>query len=622
MAYKLIAQSNIYSNLDANYQLEIYEDTADIVTVQTLRIIGGIKLRRGSSSPSDKFMYITPTQVDFSILDSNRWLLGRMQGKPERTFQGILKKNGALYFKGTLISLLSSYDFSQPKTTIPMKLYCGLSRLKQSSALKSLGDGILKLSEMFRIALNSLELDLQMRVYMQTTPVPHMVMIDPEAVEFAYSYFIHNAGARVRDMITDENTNCYTLLESICKTFNLCLYEEEGGTWVIRQGLVDITSYIAVDKDTGNAGSFNANMTRNMSLDDLQISPNSFTVPAITKVSYRADMRNTADCFIEAAGSIGWKNKDFNDAQGWTVQAGGAKILNGTAIVPPGAAISQTSTGKVSSGKNVKIKVQGNLIRFYKFTDPLELHTTVFRVTLLGDDGSTYYLKQDLTWTTVPAYFAYNHYRYNKVEPTTNTINNNTYYSLRINEDLTAFMSNGLPTGRIKVELFGGNNYYNNYPMDTTQYSLCSIEVDPTALPADPDMPQALIVSAEYLPTKEKVIDVPLHDEDAFTNINLWNTLSGEKTRTWEPANKALLEMMAEETLKLNAYDMEGLDVKLMPGKAIEFKDWVYGNFTGTSKHYIPVYLERELIKGNTRVVMIEQEKKAVTISTTKEYSY
>ena len=392
MSYRLIAESKIYSNLQDNYQVKIYEDLQILDDPMSFRIIGDIKLRRGNSSPKNEVEYFAPTQVEFSILDEGLWLTNKMQGKPERNFQAVLLKNSSVFFKGNLLNLYNKRIFTSEDGKVNLKIYDGVTRLKDYSDISLLPDGITNIGNIIKSILNQLELGLNIKMYMNMCPTPHTSGVAPAAA----------IGAKITDFVNqDSNINYYTLLEKILKQFSLTLFQE-GGLWICRQDIsLNSTGTIvsSINSSSGAITETTETALQTFSVDNLQFAPQAFTLDSVSKIILKVESRSPKT----DTGDIGWKNDHFREgSRGWTVEPNTTVQFNNESLrifnSLTSGRVYQTTTYQFSPAEIPVIKFLCLSCRYMQNIQDEGSYPFV-SVRFVNDDTSEFWLNPDGSWT-------------------------------------------------------------------------------------------------------------------------------------------------------------------------------------------------------------------------------
>lgn len=612
--FRVIAQSQLYQILNNSYQVKIYQDLDAAEDVVTFRIAGDIRLTRGSSTAKNELINILPTAVDFTILDINAWLIQKMQGQLESKFQAIIYKNGSIYFKGNLLNMLNKRTFTSTAQKVPLKIYDGLTRLKDYKDLSSLPGSITSIAEFVRQILNMLGFNINIKFYMNMYPAPHNSGTAPAS----------SVGAKLVDVINqDSNLSYYDILEKILKQFALTIYLEEG-LWIIRQDISlnnTGTAVSLVNYSTGEVTELGEIAVQEFALDDLQYSPQSYYLEPVTKLVLRVESKSPkAD-----AGDIGWINEHFREgSRGWTVEPNTTVEFQNESMrffnTLTSGRVYQTSTHQFSPDEIPVIKFVCLSSRYMQNLIDEGAYPFI-SVKYVNDLNVVFWLKEDGTWieSATPNYFVAIQERRFIQNVSINTYIPG-YNTVIIEKEIEAPITLNMGFGYITVYLHGGGIPVYNQPYElTAQHVLASVrrkssddEIVKTA--------ESLDVTSSISTKNELIVTLPMHDEDPFITPSLYNLYDGSKTRYWMPANKSLLEYLSQELLRYMTHYIEVLDFKLIPNVNFNFTYLKKGSLTGSEKYYLPVYEEHNLIANNRRIVVVERTKKTLTIKTTKEY--
>ncbi len=642
MQWKLIAQTKAYKDLNDEYQLFFYEYVDDAVTF-TQRIIDLTKdrfnLKRGSSSVKDKFTRILNTQIDFSIYDLNRWLQNELAGKPESSFKGILKKNGNNFFIGHITQYLSPYDFTKPNTILKLKLYDGLTRLKDMRDYSSFSADTDHLSSILFNLLNYLPFELNLYIYTN---------LYRNAQNPAY-----HIGIKINDYLAIKpSASYYDILDMILTQFQFRLFQE-GGYWHIQQVLSMVSTdppiYGVIREYITAAGSQSAtriSVKQSFAVSELKWAPQEFDVDPISEIDLTVRCYGPKDIPFQRAQKefLQWYNPFLTNDYGWTVDAGTVRWADGALQIDPGGQVSQVS-GQLSANEIIILSFSVLCVRMVlanadRLDHTLQNQNPLFEVQYLGDNGTTYYLRRDnLTWDTEATVwnkfgidiFGFDVWNYD----TNGFIYSEEYSSPSLKKDYE------LPTplatsGKIKVLLYGGAAPTQNtttYPYQiTAQHNYFNVQRKKINNNPNSVVPNNFNVYSHVdNPVNIKSIDIPFHDKDPYVNPHLWEWIDDPYdlpnrfvscNGNWSPAGKPLLQYMAEELVQFNVECNKGIDVTFLRGKTISFTNLFQGDIysTGTDRFYLPCYEESDLIADTRRFLCLLHEKKSYSLTTRYKY--
>lgn len=662
--WTLIAQTPAYEKLNGAFQLFIYYDSTDSFTVRTMKLLSkDFGLKRGSSSGKDKFDYITNTQIDFTLGDRDRWLTNLMQGKDDSKFQGVLKKDGAVFFKGNITAVLEKYDFSVDSSPIKLKLYDGLTRLQGFTDLSVLPSGLTRLGQALWNILDLVGFSLDIYAYMNS-----------------YSYSdtkpIYYTAINMDDYTKiDSNQSVYDVLLSICKEYDFNLFQMEG-YWRVRQNCSmipgngtttgAIRQLVQDGSVTTDANRYNP--VHAFSRSDLQTKPKGtyasglkkflFNVKVLPREVYTA-AGVSAISFYE---DLAWVNGDFKlGLNGWTTVSGTPVANESSIIIPSGGEIKQQSGLAYSYATTnpdadyTRVKFSISCIRWTESnSDAISgVSNKLFRIEYVDTGGNHFYLKNEVsgtlgsddvysTWLTaldnnsifyldVPAF---------RFWDKQNSVWNYKNYSYATYEGEFLIIP-GSPTtdGYYIIHLYGGAALTYNKPYEISaqhNYFILSREKQESTYPSENPLtttnPTSILIGGSIDNDGNTAkVDIPFHDEDPFNMFSSWNWYGSspvvkEKTISWNLDGfgaYGLLELIARKTLRFNSKALDVRDVKFGPGRNVKYTELPAADLDGSgTKYYLPIYEDTKLIDDDSRFILIEHVEGTPAIFLNKEYVF
>jgi len=618
--YKIIT-TPIYDYGQGQVYIDVYEsfETGEFVpSAQTFELTSKlIRLKRGKPSGKGKHnLNIINTKAEFALIDEGGWITDRFNAKNDDKFYVDIFKNGALYFKGFANLYLTKYEFLKSKYVTKFTAYDGLKRLETFTDLTQLPTGIARLSEVLRTILNTLGFDLNIGIYMNNYPSPAETTPKP----------VYDIGVKVSDFVpTLKDANYYNVLKSICKMFDLSVYQELG-KWILRQnhsfdsGLTAFT-YEEINYGTGVVTKTTKTLSdikNTITTNDMAIKPKRFFVDPINKLTFKINNNNSKENYA----SVNWDNPNFYaGSSGWIKSGTIDTDYTGESVI-----LKQTGSGWIYQkqrtdgwgiGTDLKITIKFSAAR-YRTTETL-INGNFFAIYYIADTTDEYYYDPATsTWKAVsgPNYW----WTYDILNDSGTELEQNDYYS--ITKDITISISDDIillaGVGEFQIRLQGGPAIVHNYPYEYgAQFTEVNVRKLTTAARAVSNINSFSYTlketgANEYNRTE---ITLPFHDLDIFA-YSLYNKKDDSRTVYWYPdTTKSLLEQVGRGILNFNSQVMEACDIVLLPGTTFDFTKLAYINLTGTDKYYLPVYSDEDIIRDIRRYILIHHKNQSLPVT-------
>ena len=623
MSWKQFGVTNTYEHSNDSYYIKLFKDTtATLSTTYNIKIISNPILKRGNANTKERKAGIMATEILFSIKDNGRTISELLANGEDGEFKATVYKNGSIFFVGNLLLLTTKRETTLNNPVINLKIYDGLSRLKQFTDFSSFSTDLLRVTKILCSILNTLDFEMDIHIYQNVYKGNETASetILPVATNYA----------RLTDYIFDKsNPSYFTVVEKMYNQFFWQIFQEDG-VWIVRQ-VPSFSSSVRktrIDyKNCSSSGGTAVTVTHPLSSDDLLKKALSFDSKKITRVIAVSPCYSALTLPRLFEKTLAWLNGDFkHGATGWNAGSSSPTYNNGWVEISGADSIYQES-GTLTASQNIEINIKGVSVRVVQ--DATEVfNDAIVRIMYIDPaTPTTYFLDEDGTWTTTPTHGYWHTTWLNGV------ILNGVYLDEYSHGTLDVNINVAVPSvaGYLRIELRGPQYASHGFPREVTLFNNCDVII---ALDGDTaeTIPSSLLVTAAISSDVEREmnIEIPFVDMDPYNTslwYSKWNTttliLEYFKVYEWETpiTTMQMCEYIAKALLLLHQNN-HSIDAKLLPGNSASFNNLIYGDLDGEGvKYYLPVFEESDLIADVRRFVILEHTASSDTVVTTNQYA-